>query len=105
MKLLAKDKDGRAAGKLGLLHICPHCEETLTRNKHWDELALSMLVVFLPAFIGFFGYASASKLLLLIALLVFVAASVYAFYHYRIRLKDWPRWITFNEYQKQLAQE
>ena len=105
MKLLAKDKHGRAALKLGLLHICPNCEESLTRNKHWDELVLSILVVFLPAFIGFFGYAGGSNMRLLIALLVFVAASGYAFYHYRVRLKDWPRWIAFSEYRKQLTRE
>ena len=105
MKLLAKDKHGRAAGKLGLLHICPHCEETLTRNKHWDELVLSMLVVFLPAFIGIFGYASGSNILLLIALLILLTASGYGFYLYRIRLKGWPRWITFREFQEQQTRE
>ena len=98
MKLARTDKHGRKAGELGVLHICPHCEETLTRNKHWDELGLSMFIVFVPFFIGFIGFAIHNLTVMIIAVLLFFIASGYSCYYYKYRLKDWPRWIKLSEY-------
>lgn len=100
MKMVRKDNQGRKAGELGYLLICPHCGETLTRNKHWDELALAMAIVFLPAFIVWVGIAVNSMVVMFSAILISLIACFYSLFHYRYKLKDWPRWIKFSEYIK-----
>ena len=105
MKLVRTDKVGRKAGQLGVLHVCYNCEETLTRNKHWDELGLAISVVFMPFIIGYigliiwhFGFEVSGLIVMLIAVLVLFIACGYSYYHYKYKLVDWPRWITLTEY-------
>lgn len=105
MKLVRTDKDGRKAGQLGVLHVCYKCQETLTRNKHSDELGIALSVVFMPFVIGYIGliiwnfnYELSGLLVMLIAVLVFLIACGYSYYHYKYKLADWQRWITLTEY-------
>lgn len=98
MKLVRTDKQGRKAEELGMLHNCPHCDETLTRNKHGDELALSLAIVFLPFSIAFFGYAINKIYAIVFAIFIMLIISCYAFLHYKYKLKEWPRWMTLSEY-------
>ena len=98
MKIARTDRQGRKAGKLDYLHICPHCEETLTRNKHRDELGLCFLVVFIPSIMVWFGVVLDSMATLFFAIVVCITASSYSYYHYKYRLKERPRWIQYSEY-------
>jgi len=98
MKMVRTDKQGRKAGKLGYICICPHCGETLTRRKHQDEAVFAILIVFLPAIIVWCGFALDSLGTIIIAVVTCVTVSIYSFFHYKYKLKNWSRWIEINEY-------
>ena len=51
-----KDSSGRKAGKLGFIQLCPYCNESLTLNKHGEELLHAFAVLLPPVFIGYPSY-------------------------------------------------
>jgi len=98
MKMVRIDKLGRKARELGMLYICSHCEETLTRNKHHIELGFSVFIVFVPFYIAIIGFAISSMTVMTLAVILFFTAIGYSYYYYKYRLNDWSRWIKLSDY-------
>ena len=100
MKLVRKDHLGRKAKELWFLYICPHCKESLVRNKHYYEMAIAIVAIIIPGFVLYVGIMSKSLLASLIAIGFALIAGAYGVYVYKTKLKNWHRWMTYSEYIK-----